>query len=54
MKVKTTNEFDFENELVSMYCLTDDPGETSKPDEGDGSVETGEEEEEEGEIKPYD
>ena len=54
MNAKSTNEFDLENEELLMVNPTDDdPKEQPKPDEDDGSVGTGEENEDEGVIKPY-
>lgn len=53
MKVTTTNEFDYENDELKMMFQTDDPIETPKPGDGDGTVEPGEEDDDEEVIKPY-
>ncbi len=53
MNVKTTIEFDSENEELEMICQTPDPNETPKPGDGDGTVSTGDKEDDEGDVKPY-
>ena len=53
MKVTTTNEFDYVNEELKMMFQTDDPTETPKPRDGDGTVSIGDDDDEEEVIKPY-
>ncbi|WP_298510614.1 hypothetical protein [uncultured Kordia sp.] len=53
MKVTTTNELELENDELRMNFASDDPTETPKPGDGDGTVDTGEEDDDEEVIKPY-
>lgn len=52
MKVTNTNEFELENDELQMNFISDDPTETPKPEEDDGTLEPDDEDEEEV-IKPY-
>ncbi|PTX58824.1 hypothetical protein C8N46_112132 [Kordia periserrulae] len=53
MKVTTTNEFDFENEELTIMCQSDDPNGTPRPEEDDETIEPDDEEDDEEIIKPY-
>ena len=53
MKVTTTIQLDCGKEVSKIVYETPDPNEEPRPDEDDGSVGTGDKEDEEGDVKPF-